>query len=166
MARAHLLFGEWLRRQRRRSEAREQLHVALEMFAGMKMASFAERAQRELRATGESARQRRVEIRTELTPQESQVAQLARSGLTNPEIAARLFISARTPQYHSGKIFTKFGTTSRAQLDHVMRWGVLHSQCGVHSPTEGPVPEAQAVPEGRRRRPQPVRHIRGKVAVG
>lgn len=120
LARAHLLYGEWLRRQRRRSDARDELRTALEVFEGMGMESFADRARRELRATGETARKRTVEDRTELTPQEAQVAQLAREGLSNPEIAARLFISARTVQYHLSKVFSKLGINSRSQLEHVL----------------------------------------------
>lgn len=120
VARAHLLFGEWLRRQRRRSDARTELHLALEMFDDMGMAGFAERARVELRATGETARKRSVETSDQLTAQEAQVAKLAREGLSNPEIAARLFISARTVQYHLSKVFAKLGITSRNQLDQVL----------------------------------------------
>lgn len=120
VARAHLLLGEWLRRERRRIDARSELNVALEMFEEMGMESFAERTRRELRATGQTARKRHVENRGALTAQESQVAQLAREGLSNPEIAARLFISSRTVQYHLSKVFAKLGVTSRKQLDHVL----------------------------------------------
>ena len=98
LARAHLLYGEWLRRERRRTDAREQLRTAREMFMTMGADGFAERARRELLATGETARKRTVETRTQLTPQETQVAQLARDGLSNPEIGARLFISPSTVQ--------------------------------------------------------------------
>jgi DNA-binding CsgD family transcriptional regulator len=117
LARSHLLFGEWLRRERRRIEARSHLRTALEMFEAFGMEGFAERARRELRATGETAFRRTVETRYELTAQESQVALLARDGLSNPEIAARLFISSRTVQYHLGKVFAKLGISSRTQLD-------------------------------------------------
>jgi DNA-binding NarL/FixJ family response regulator len=86
----------------------------------MGMNAFAERARRELRATGETVRKRRIETRGDLTPQEAQVAKLARDGLTNPEIGARLFISARTAQYHLTKVFTKLGISSRAQLDRAL----------------------------------------------
>lgn len=120
VARAHLLFGEWLRRERRRADARSELHQALEMFEGMGFAGFAERARMELRATGETARKRSVDTRGELTAQEAQVAQLAREGLSNPEIAARLFISARTVQYHLSKVFSKLGINSRSQLEGVL----------------------------------------------
>jgi DNA-binding NarL/FixJ family response regulator len=86
----------------------------------MGIGAFAERARRELQATGETARKRDVETAVELTPQEAQVARLAREGLSNPQIGARLFISTRTVQYHLGKVFTKLGITSRAQLDHAL----------------------------------------------
>jgi DNA-binding CsgD family transcriptional regulator len=117
LARAHLLYGEWLRRERRRAEAREQLRTARDMLDAMGIDAFAERARRELQATGETARRRSVETAVELTAQEAQVAQLAREGLSNPQIGARLFISTRTVQYHLGKVFTKLGITSRAQLE-------------------------------------------------
>jgi DNA-binding CsgD family transcriptional regulator len=120
LARAHLLYGEWLRRERRRAEAREQLRTAHEMLDAMGMEAFAERARRELLATGETARKRTVETTVELTAQESQVARLARGGLSNPQIGARLFISTRTVQYHLGKVFAKLGITSRAQLDEAL----------------------------------------------
>ncbi|HVM66542.1 MAG TPA: LuxR C-terminal-related transcriptional regulator, partial [Acidimicrobiales bacterium] len=120
LARAHLLFGEWLRRERRRAEARDQLRTAVEMLEAMEMEAFAERARRELRATGETARKRSVETAGDLTPQEAQVAMLAREGLSNPEIAARLYISARTVQYHLGKVFAKLGITSRSQLHRAL----------------------------------------------
>ena len=117
LARAHLLYGEWLRRERRRGEAREQLRTARNMLDAMGIDAFAERARRELQATGETARRRSAETAVELTVQEVQVAQLAREGLSNPQIGARLFISTRTVQYHLGKVFTKLGITSRAQLE-------------------------------------------------
>jgi ATP/maltotriose-dependent transcriptional regulator MalT len=96
LARAHLLFGEWMRRAGRRIDAREQLRKAYEMFTDIGMEAFAERAQAELLATGETVRKRNVETLTDLTPQELQVARLASDGLTNPEIGARLFLSPRT----------------------------------------------------------------------
>jgi DNA-binding CsgD family transcriptional regulator len=120
LARAHLLYGEWLRRERRRMDARERLRTAHEMFSAMGMEAFAERAGRELLATGETARKRTVETSIQLTAQEAQVARLAREGLSNPEIGARLFISPRTVQYHLRKVFTKLGITSRMQLGRVL----------------------------------------------
>jgi DNA-binding CsgD family transcriptional regulator len=120
LARAHLLYGEWLRRERRRGEARTQLRQALTMLEEMGMAAFAERARRELWATGETTRRRSVESHRELTAQELQIARLAREGLTNPEIGTRLFISARTVEYHLSKVFGKLGITSRSQLDHAL----------------------------------------------
>ncbi|TMR33923.1 helix-turn-helix transcriptional regulator [Actinomadura geliboluensis] len=120
LARAHLLYGEWLRRERRRTDAREQLHKAHRMLEAMGITAFAERAGRELRATGERTRKRTIATRAELTAQEAQIARLARDGLSNPEIATRLFISARTVQYHLGKVFQKLGITSRSQLDRVL----------------------------------------------
>jgi DNA-binding CsgD family transcriptional regulator len=128
LARSHLLFGEWLRRERRRAEAREQLRTAHRMLDAMGMEAFAARARRELLATGETARKRAGpasrpsagRISAVLTAQEAQVARLARDGLSNPEIGARLFISPRTAQYHLGNVFTKLGISSRGQLHRVM----------------------------------------------
>ena len=123
LARTHLLYGEWLRRERRRSEAREQLRTAYRMLDEMGMEAFADRARRELLATGESTGQRAVQPvhgGTALTSQEAQVARLARDGLSNPEIAARLFISTRTVQYHLSKVFAKLGISSRGQLHVVL----------------------------------------------
>ena len=120
LARGYLLYGEWLRRERRRGEAREPLRTAHEMLDAMGIAAFADRAARELLATGETARKRTVETAVELTAQEAQVARLARDGLSNPQIGARLFISARTVQYHLGKVFTKLGITARAQLSRAL----------------------------------------------
>jgi DNA-binding CsgD family transcriptional regulator len=121
LARAHLLYGEWLRRQRRRVDARAELGIALEMLESMGMEAFAERARRELQATGEKARKRAISTSNEgLTPQEWQVARLARDGLSNPEVGARLFISARTVQYHLRKVFAKLGINSRSQLDQAL----------------------------------------------
>ena len=120
LARAHLLYGEWLRRQHRRSEAREHLRAAHDMFASMETGAFAERAQRELLATGETVRARVPETRDQLTSQETHIAQLARDGLSNPEIGARLFISPRTVQYHLHKVFGKLDISSRNQLMRVL----------------------------------------------
>jgi ATP/maltotriose-dependent transcriptional regulator MalT len=120
LARAHLLYGEWLRRERRRLDARAQLRTAHDMLKAMGIEAFAERARRELLATGETVRKRTVETSTELTAQEAQIASFARDGLSNPEIGARLFISPRTVQYHLHKVFTKLGISSRNQLDRVL----------------------------------------------
>src|SRR5580704_2810454 len=120
LARAHLLYGEWLRRERRRVDAREQLRTAHAMLDAMGIGAFAERARRELAATGETARKRTVETSGELTAQEAQVARLARDGLSNPQISARLFISTRTVRYHLTKVFAKLGISSRSQLDRFL----------------------------------------------
>jgi DNA-binding CsgD family transcriptional regulator len=121
LARAHLLYGEWLRRERRNNDARDQLRTAHTMLESMGIAAFAERAARELRAAGGTVR-RRVDAdrHDELTAQEAQIARMARDGLSNPEIATRLFISARTVQYHLRKVFTKLDIASRSQLEHVL----------------------------------------------
>jgi DNA-binding CsgD family transcriptional regulator len=116
LARAHLLYGEWLRRQGRRRDAREQLRTAHAMLEEVGMEAFAERARRELLATGATARKRTVETVDDLTAQEAQIAGLARNGRSNPEIATLLFISPRTVEWHLGKIFTKLGISSRREL--------------------------------------------------
>jgi DNA-binding CsgD family transcriptional regulator len=116
LARAHLVYGEWLRRAGRRVDARRQLRTAHEMLRDMGLEAFAQRAGRELRATGETARKRTVETRGDLTPQEHQIARLACDGLSNPEIGARLFISPRTVEWHLRKIFIKLDITSRVAL--------------------------------------------------
>ena len=120
LARAHLLYGEWLRRERRRLDAREHLRTAHDQFIAMGMAVFGERAARELRATGETARRRSVETSGQLTAQESQIAQFARGGLSNPEIGTRLFISPRTVEYHLHKVFTKLDISSRNELQRML----------------------------------------------
>jgi DNA-binding CsgD family transcriptional regulator/tetratricopeptide (TPR) repeat protein len=116
LARAHLVYGEWLRREDRRLDAREQLRTAHDMLAAIGMEAFAERARHELVATGETVRKRGAERVTTLTAQEAHIARLARDGLTNPEIGARLFLSARTVEWHLRKIFTKLGIRSRREL--------------------------------------------------
>jgi DNA-binding CsgD family transcriptional regulator len=120
LARGHLLYGEWLRREHRRTDARAQLRIAHDMLDTMGIAAFAERARRELLATGETAHKRTVDTTVALTAQEAHIARLARDGLSNPEIGARLFISPRTVKYHLRKVFLKLDITSRNQLDHVL----------------------------------------------
>jgi DNA-binding CsgD family transcriptional regulator len=121
LGRAHLLYGEWLRRTNRRADARQELNTAHQMFSSMGMDAFAERAGRELLATGATVRKRNVETRDDLTAQEAQIARLARDGLSNPEIGAHLFISARTVEWHLSKVFTKLGISSRRQLQQALR---------------------------------------------
>jgi DNA-binding CsgD family transcriptional regulator len=120
LARAHLLYGEWLAGEQRRIDAREQLHTAHEMFGHIGAEAFAERARRELQATGETVRKRSVEPLDELTAQEAQIARLAGEGQTNPEIGAQLFISPRTVEFHLRKVFAKLGISSRKELHEVL----------------------------------------------
>src|SRR6185437_8979838 len=120
LARAHLLFGEWLRREHRRGEARQELRTAHGMLEAMGMDGFAERARRELQATGEITVSRAGAVSDrQLTAQEAQIARLARDGLSNPEIGARLFLSARTVQYHLSKVFAKVDISSRGELHRI-----------------------------------------------
>jgi DNA-binding CsgD family transcriptional regulator len=120
LARGHLLYGEWLRRERRRLDAREQLRTAHAMLTTMGIDAFADRARRELLATGETVRKRTVETRDDLTAQEIQIALLARDGLSNPEIGVRLFISPRTVKYHLRKVFIKLDISSRNELERAL----------------------------------------------
>ena len=116
LARTHLLYGEWLRREKQRSEAREHLRHAYQMLTAMGIEAFAERARRELQATGETVRRRSVTQAIELTAQEAQIARLVHEGLSNPEISTRLFLSQRTVEWHLRKVFTKLDISSRRQL--------------------------------------------------
>ena len=120
LARAHLLYGEWLRREHRRVDAREQLRTAHATLSDMGMVAFAERARRELAATGETVRKRTVETRDDLTRQERQIARLAEDGLSNPEIGARLFLSPRTVEWHLRNVYTKLGIHSRRGLSSAL----------------------------------------------
>ena len=120
LARVHLLYGEWLRRENRRVDARTELRAAHELFQTIGMEAFAERASAELLATGAQVRQRAEEARIELTPQERQITQLARQGLSNPEIGAQLFLSPRTVEWHLRNAFGKLGIRSRRELHTVM----------------------------------------------
>jgi len=116
LARAHLLYGEWLRRESRRAQARHELRIANDLFTTIGAGAFAERTRRELLATGEKLRKRDVDAVGVLTPQEEHIARLAREGRTNPEIGAELFLSGRTVEWHLRKIFMKLGITSRKEL--------------------------------------------------
>ena len=140
LARAHLLYGEWLRREHRRVDAREQLRVAHTMLSGMGADAFAERARRELLATGETVRKRTVETLDELTPQEVQVARLAADGKTNPEIGAHLFLSPRTVEWHLSKVFGKLGIGSRRELSAALSEVEEPSPAAAHGSSHGRAP--------------------------
>jgi ATP/maltotriose-dependent transcriptional regulator MalT len=120
LARAHLLYGEWLRRRGRRVDAREQLRSAHARFVEMGAEAFAQRACRELLATGETARKRKIETSDELTPHEARIARMARDGASNQDIATQLFVSRKTVEYHLHKVFTKLGISTRQQLEYVL----------------------------------------------
>jgi DNA-binding NarL/FixJ family response regulator len=120
LARSHLNYGEWLRREHRRVDAREELRKAHAMLTAIGMDEFAERARQELLATGEHVRKRSVDTHDELTAQERHIAQLAREGLSNPEIGARLFLSPRTIEWHLRKVFAKLRIRSRRELTKVL----------------------------------------------
>ena len=120
LARAQLTYGEWLRRENRRTDAREQLRAAHQSFSHAGSRAFAERARHELLATGESVRRLTSETRDALTPQEAHIARMARDGHSNPEIAARLFISPRTVEYHLHKVFRKLDVSARKDLRRVL----------------------------------------------
>jgi DNA-binding NarL/FixJ family response regulator len=121
LARARLVYGEFLRREQRRVDAREQLRNAYEMLSGMGAVSFAERARRELAATGEKVRKRAADTSDALTAQEVQIARLAAGGESNPEIGSQLFISPRTVEYHLSKVFVKLGVKNRRELRAKLR---------------------------------------------
>jgi DNA-binding CsgD family transcriptional regulator/tetratricopeptide (TPR) repeat protein len=135
--RAHLVYGEWLRREGRRVDAREQFRAADDMFTTIGMEAFAERARRELIATGEKARKRTDDTRGQLTPQEEQIARLARDGLSNQEIAAQLFVSPRTVEWHLRKAFAKLGINSRMLLRGALPEG---GRTSAHHPPPGTGP--------------------------
>ena len=120
LARAHLLYGEWLRRRGRRVDAREQLRTARTSFAEMGAEAFAQRAGRELLATGETARKRSIETSDELTPHEARIARMARDGASNQDIATELFVSRKTVEYHLHKVFSKLGISARQQLEYAL----------------------------------------------
>ena len=158
LARARLLYGEWLRREHRRVDAREQLRAAHDTFSRIGAEAFAERARRELLATGETARARTVDTRDVLTPQEAQIARLAREGLSNPEIGAQLFISPRTVEYHLRKVFLKLDITSRNQLTAFLPASSRTSQSGSASwPMREPSP-CQRDPGGMTNAPQSIQY--------
>ena len=171
LARAHLVYGEWLRRDRRRLDARRQLRTAYDLFTEMGLEAFAERARRELQATGETARKRTAETSSHLTAQEAQVAQLARDGHTNPEIGGRLFISLE----RSSTTCAKSSSNSRSRL--VTSWAIFRRptstrRCSPPSASSGSVrrqPRRGQLPPGRRahgRLPANPRRHRGATPTG
>jgi DNA-binding CsgD family transcriptional regulator/tetratricopeptide (TPR) repeat protein len=137
LARAHLLYGEWLRREGHRVQAREQLRTAHEMLVAIGMEAFAERARQELQATGEKVRKRTLETRDDLTAQERQIARLASDGLSNPEIGARLFLSPRTVEWHLRNVFTKLGIRSRRELTKILAAPQGPPQWATHATAPG-----------------------------
>jgi DNA-binding CsgD family transcriptional regulator/tetratricopeptide (TPR) repeat protein len=158
LGRAHLLFGEWLRRRGRRVDAREHLHAAHDILTAIGMEAFAERARNELLATGERARKRTAVPRDDLTAQELQIARLARDGLSNPEIGARLFLSPRTVEWHLRKVFTKLRIRSRRDLAGALPVTVSDARApGPPVPSHGPAPGRPrgGMPSAARRRPTP-----------
>ncbi len=157
LARAHLLYGEWLRRGFRRVDARQQLHTAYDMLGAMEMEAFAERACRELLATGETVRKRTVDTRDDLTAQEKQIASLAGDGLTNPEIGAQLFLSRRTVEWHLRKVFAKLGISSRRELRRA-----LPAAATAHIRPDGKRGRSRGVPQRTQPRREPGR--RGREA--
>ena len=149
LARTHLLYGEWLRRQRRPADARGQLRTACQMLEEIGMEAFAQRGRRELRAAGGTTGKRAVTTTVKLTAQEAQIARLAADGLSNPEIGTRLFLSPRTVQFHLRKVFIKLDITSRAQLSRA-----LSGSLGTSPPRRGRAdhpPPHQRLPRGRGR---------------
>jgi len=149
LARAHLLYGEWLRRQRRRCDARRQFRTAYEKFQLMGADAFAERVRAELLATGVRARKRMVSARDELTPQEARIAALVASGESNQQVAAELFISAHTVDYHLRKVFRKVGVSSRTQLARSWLEQHLAQVPDTTAPARGASPYPQVPAEGR-----------------
>jgi DNA-binding CsgD family transcriptional regulator len=161
LARAHLLFGEWLRRERRPLNAREQLRMAYEMFTAMGAQEFAERARAELAATGTRLRKHKLADPSELSPQEARIARLASTGLSNVEIAAQLFISANTVDFHLRKVFQKLGIRSRAQLHQALSATAddMEADHGPLPPVRQPSPGPPGSDVWLRQPPQSVRTI-------